>query len=213
MIELIHDLGDWVVGFAGSDWAVLVLGFSSFIEAIFFPIPPDALLIGMGIIQPNLAIWFGVLVTVTSVAGALVGHWLGLRLGRPLLQRWFPSDKVEAVERLLQRYGVWAVLLFAITPLPYKVFAITAGALDLDRRTFMIASLVGRGARFITIGVLLFFFGEEAKSFIGDNFEVLSAVVAAALIAGAIAVGVAHRRRRAGDPALRDSPDRDLKSF
>ena len=117
------------------------------------------------------------------------------------------------MERLLQRYGVWAILLFAITPLPYKVFAITAGALDLDRRTFMVASLVGRGARFITIGVMLFVFGEEAKSFLADNFEVVSFVVAAALIAGAIAVGVAHRRRRAGDPALRDSTERDLNSF
>ena len=197
MIELIHDLGDWVVGFASSDWAVLLLGLTSFVEAIFFPIPPDALLIGMGIIQSNLAIWFGVLVTVTSVAGALVGHWLGLRLGRPLLHRWFPADKVEAVERLLQKYGVWAVLLFAITPLPYKVFAITAGALDLDRRTFMIASLVGRGARFITIGVLLFVYGEEVESFIAGNFEFVSVAVAAALIAGAVAVGVALRRRRA----------------
>ena len=43
MIELYHDLSDWVVGFAESDWAVLVLALNSFTEAIFFPVPPDLL--------------------------------------------------------------------------------------------------------------------------------------------------------------------------
>ena len=194
MIELIHDLNDWVVSFASSDWAILVLGITSFIESIFFPIPPDPLLIGMGIIQPYLAIWLGILVTVMSVLGALVGHWLGLRLGRPLLSKWFPSNKVETVERLLHKYGVWAVLLFAITPLPYKIFAIVAGALNLDRRTFVIASIAGRGARFITIGILLFIFGETMEDFVKNNFEVATIAVMLAAIVGAVILSIATRR-------------------
>ena len=82
MTDWLHDLSDWVVGFADSDWAIVVLGISSFAESIFFPVPPDPLLVGVAIIQPHLAIWLGVLVTLTSVAGAVVGHWIGRRFGR-----------------------------------------------------------------------------------------------------------------------------------
>ena len=56
MIDLLHDLSEWVVGFAGSDWAVLVLAITAFTESIFFPIPPDPLLVGVALAQQNLAI-------------------------------------------------------------------------------------------------------------------------------------------------------------
>ena len=197
MIELLHDLSDWVVRFAESDWAVAALALLSFSESIFFPIPPDLLLIGIAIVQPHLGIWLGALTALSSVAGALVGHWLGKRFGRPLLHRFFPEDKVDLVEGMFRRYGVAATLMAAFTPLPYKVFAITAGALDLDRRTFLIASLVGRGLRFILLGALIFFFGETIQSFISDYFGALTVAAAVVIIAGMAAWGVLYRRRRA----------------
>ncbi len=196
MLELLHDLSDWLVGFAGSDWAILVLALSSFAEAIFFPIPPDPLLLGVAILQPNLGVLLGVLVTVASVAGAVVGHWLGQRLGRPILDRLFPAAKVEQVERAFKKYGVWAVLIAAFTPIPYKIFAISAGALDFDRRTFILASLVGRGARFITIGALAFVFGKRIEEFIASNFEVLTISVTVTLIAVVVLWLVVQRLRR-----------------
>ena len=82
MTEWLHDLADWTVAFADSDWAVWMLALVSFSEAIFFPVPPDPLLIGIALVQQPLALWLALLVTVSSVAGALVGHWLGRRLGR-----------------------------------------------------------------------------------------------------------------------------------
>ena len=201
MIELLHDLSDWLVGFAGSDWAILVLALSSFAESIFFPIPPDPLLLGVAILQPNLGVLLGVLVTVASVAGAVVGHWLGQRLGRPILDRLFPAAKVDQVERAFKKYGVWAVLIAAFTPIPYKVFAISAGALDFDRRTFILASLVGRGARFITLGALISVFGERIKDFVADNFEVLTIRITLILIVGVAVWVVLHRLRRQTGPA------------
>ena len=196
MIELLHDLSDWLIGFAGSDWAILVLVVSSFAEAVFFPVPTDPLLVGVAILQPHLGILLGVLVTVASVAGAVVSHWLGRRLGRPLLDRWFSPAKVEQVERAFKKFGVWAVLIAAFTPVPYKVFAISAGALDFDRRTFIVASLVGRGARFITLGALVFLFGESVETFIADNFEVLTIAITLTLILGVAIWVVLHRLRR-----------------
>lgn len=199
MTHLFGPLFDWVVDFAESDWAILILAANSFTESIFFPVPPDLLLIGIAVLDPDRALWLAGIVTVSSVAGAVVGHWLGRRFGRPLLHRLVAESKILTVERLFQKYGAWAVLVAAFTPIPYKVFAIAAGALDLDRRRFVLVSLVGRGARFFAIGVLIFAFGEDIEDFIGDNFGLLTIAGAAVLMVGLGIVALIARRRRAGD--------------
>ena len=196
MIELLHDLSDWTVGFADSDWAALALAVLSFCESIFFPVPPDPLLIGIGILQPENALWLAAVVTVSSVAGAFVGHWLGKRLGRPLLYRIASENKVLAVERMFHRHGAPAILIAAFTPLPYKVFAISAGVLDMDRRMFVVTSLIGRGARFFLLGGLIFFYGDSVQDFIQRNFDLLTIAsgVAVAVIA-VLAALYMHQRR------------------
>lgn len=196
MIELLHDLSDWTVGFADSDWAALALAVLSFCESIFFPVPPDPLLIGISILQPENALWLAAVVTVSSVAGALVGHWLGKRVGRPLLYRIASEDKVLSVERMFRRHGATAVLIAAFTPLPYKVFAITAGVLDMDRRTFMVTSLIGRGARFFLLGGLIFVYGESVQDFIQRNFDLLTIAsgIAVAIVAVLVALYMYQRR-------------------
>ena len=195
MTEWLHDLADWTVAFADSDWAIGILALLSFSEAIFFPVPPDPLLVGIALVQQPLALWLAILVTVSSVAGALVGHWLGRRLGRPILDRLFSQNTITAAERWLRRYGIWATVLAAFTPIPYKVFAITAGVLDLDRRSFALASLVGRGARFLTIGVLVMLFGEEIQEFITGNFEALTIAAGLAVVVLLAAWHLFHRLR------------------
>ena len=198
MIELWHTASDWFVGFADSDWSTLVLVVGSFFESIIFPLPPDPLLIAIGLIRPESALWLAGLVTVSSVIGAVVGHWLGRRYGRPLLYRFVATDKVERVEEMFRKYGAWAVLVAAFTPIPYKVFAVTAGILDMDRRIFVIVSLIGRGARFFTLGVLLFFYGDSIESFLDTRFETAVVVVAAAVtfVAGLAVFFVRLRRAK-----------------
>ena len=198
MLELLHDLSDWLLSFADSDWAIAVLLVSSFAESIFFPIPPDPLLLAVALVQQPIAVLLGVLVAVASVVGAVVGHALGMRLGRPILARMFSESRVAYVDRLFERYGVWAILIAAFTPVPYKVFAIAAGVWHMDRRKFIIASAIGRGARFGTIGLLVFLFGEEIEAFLTDNFEILT--VAVTVVAMVLGIGwyIIHRRRRQG---------------
>ena len=147
MIDLFRDLSDWVVGFADSDWSVLVLAVNAFTESIFFPIPPDALLIGISLRQTEIALLLAAIATASSVAGAMVGYWLGHRLGKPFLYRLVARKRVDAVEAMFKKYGGWTVIMAAFTPLPYKVVAISAGILDLNMRTFVIASLIGKEAR------------------------------------------------------------------
>ena len=173
-MEYFDGLTTWFAAFAGSEWAVVVLAIATFLESIFSPIPPDPLLIPMSVLNPNMAILYGLVATLSSVLGALVGHWLGSRFGRPALSRFASNSKIDQAESLFDRFGGWAVLAAAVTPIPYKVFAVLAGVLKYDRKKFFIVSLIGRGVRFIGLGVLLFLFGEQIQIFIEDNLQSLS---------------------------------------
>ena len=173
-MEYFDGLTTWFAAFAGSEWAVVVLAIATFLESIFSPIPPDPLLIPMSVLNPNMAILYGLVATLSSVLGALVGHWLGSRFGRPVLSRFASNSKIDQAESLFDRFGGWAVLAAAVTPIPYKVFALLAGVLKYDRKKFFIVSLIGRGVRFIGLGVLLFLFGEQIQIFIEDNIQSLS---------------------------------------
>ncbi len=173
-MEYFDGLTTWFAAFAGSEWAVVVLAIATFLESIFSPIPPDPLLIPMSVLNPNMAILYGLVATLSSVLGALVGHWLGSRFGRPVLSRFASNSKIDQAESLFDRFGGWAVLAAAVTPIPYKVFAVLAGVLKYDRKKFFIVSLIGRGVRFIGLGVLLFLFGEHIQIFIEDNLQSLS---------------------------------------
>ena len=132
------------------------------------------------------------------MTGAVIGHWLGLRFGKPLLHRFVSEHKVGRVENLFQKYGMWAILLAAFTPIPYKVFAITAGILNLDRRTFIIASIIGRGARFFLIAGLIVAFGDSIEEFVESNFELVTAIVAAGVVVVGLFFLLVMRIRRAG---------------
>lgn len=183
----LHDLSEWLLGFAESGWAIGILVVSTFTESIFNPIPPDPLLIAIAVLQPHNAIWLALIATAASVAGAFVGHWLGGRVGRPIADRLFPEKYIARAELMFVRYGVWAVLVAAFTPVPYKVFAILAGILGFDRKLFLIVSLIGRGARFLIIGALIMAFGEEIETFVEGNFETITWAVGGAIIAAVAA--------------------------
>ena len=200
-MDFFHDLTVWFQGFAESDWAIFVLAVGAFAEATFSPIPPDPLLIPMSVLNPSLAIWFGVVATISSVMGAIVGHWLGSRFGRPLLHRMMSEGSVRSAESLFDKYGAWAVLVAAVTPIPYKVFTILAGVLGLDMKRFILVSLIGRGARFMSLGVLLFLFGEEIQIYIDRHFQKLSILAGVAVIVSILSVWVILKLRPNGNDA------------
>ena len=204
MLDLLHRMTEWLDGFADSEWSIVVLAVDSFTEAIFNPIPPDPLLIGISLINPGSALWLAGIVTITSVLGAVVGYWLGGKYGRPLLNRFVKKEKVDRVERMFKTYGAWAVLLAAFTPLPFKIFTITAGMLNLNRRSFVLAAIAGRGARFFLIGGLVYFYGDSIQDFISTRFDVIMIVSGGAvLVAVAAFVIVSRYRKSRANGALR----------
>lgn len=199
MFEWLHSLSNWTLDLADSDAAIVALVLVAFSESIIFPIPPDPLLIGIGIRQPEMALPIAAFATIASVSGAIAGRWLGRRFGRPLLHRIVSESKADAAERLFQKYGAWAVFVAAFTPIPYKVFAIMSGILDMNLRGFVIASLLGRGTRFFTLGVLLLVFGESIEELIDESFEYLTIGFAVVVLLVGVLYFVLKRRGARGD--------------
>ena len=172
-MNILTELTLWFEGFAETDLAIYALAIGSFSESIIFPIPVDVLLMPMSLLNPSMAIWFGIVSMIASVLGGIAGYWIGLRFGRPILHKFVSPSKADDAERLFNKYGAWAVVVAAITPIPYKVFTISAGVLNLELKKFVLASVIGRGFRFLSIGILLYIYGEEVKSFIEDHFQIL----------------------------------------
>jgi len=209
MLEVLSELSHWLVGFASSEWAIVVLAVVAFVESTFSPLPPDPILIAASVLNPEMAVALAAVATVASVAGALVGYWLGDRFGRPILDRFVSAQKVESVEVMFDKYGSWAIILAAVSPVPYKVFAITAGAMDMRLKPLIIASLIGRGARMFLWAALILMLGETALELIETRGLLLGSIAGGATLA-AFALYLLYiriRRRRADADQYATQPD------
>ena len=86
--------------------------------------------------------------TLFSVIGAIIGYWVGNKFGRGWTKKFVSEEKFMKAEKLFTKYGGWAIAIAAISPLPYKVFTITAGIMNYNLKNFIIVSLIARGVRF-----------------------------------------------------------------
>jgi membrane protein YqaA with SNARE-associated domain len=140
----------------------------SFAESSFFPIPPDVMLMPMSLARPQRAMYYAALTTVASVIGGVAGYAIGyfaLEWVAPLIEeggRW--AGPYHKASQWFQEWGFWAVLIAGFSPIPYKVFTISAGALSMAFIPFVLASMVGRGARFFLVAGLLSWGGAAMES-------------------------------------------------
>ncbi|MGH7557623.1 MAG: YqaA family protein [Gemmatimonadota bacterium] len=178
----------WVLSWAEhpqATWALFVLAFA---ESSFFPIPPDVLLIALCLGKPVRSLWYAGVCTVGSVLGGLVGYWIGSAffdsVGREILEFYGLMDKYAEVQTLYQKYDVWAVGIAALTPIPYKVFTVTAGVFKISLPGFVAASVAGRGLRFFAVALVLRRWGEPAREFLDRHLNVLTIAFVVLLIGG-----------------------------
>jgi len=201
MLESLHGLSSWVISWAYTPYGAMALFALAFAESSFFPIPPDVLLIALCLLNPRESLTYATICAVGSVAGGAFGYVLGRYGGRPLLRRMFAEAKIRLVETYYQRYDVWAVGIAAFTPIPYKVFTVTAGVFLLDFKRFVLASAVGRSGRFFFVAVLFFFFGKPIAAFIQEYLNILS-VLFVLLLVGGFALIHYWSRKQMVKPAL-----------
>lgn len=189
---MLRRLYDWVLHLSEHRFAPSALFGVSFAESSFFPVPPDLMLIPM-ILADRLKAWrFAIICTVGSVLGGVFGYFIGALLldviGTPIIAFYGLEDKMQSLSQSYQDNGVWIVLLAGFTPIPYKVFTIASGVAALNLPAFIIASFVGRGARFFLLAGLLYFFGPAVRSFIERYLWAVTLVGGVLLVGGFFAI-------------------------
>ena len=192
--SIFRALYDWVIHWAETPHAKAALLLIAFAESSFFPIPPDILLIAMGVGAPARAIGFAGICLVGSIFGGMAGYAIGMGMWT-IISGWFydfvPGFTPEVFEKVSTLYrdnAFWAVFAAGFSPIPYKVFTIAAGATQVNFATFVVASILSRGLRFFLIGGALRMFGPSVKDILEKYFDLFSILFLVLLIGGFILV-------------------------
>ncbi|MFM7673300.1 MAG: YqaA family protein [Candidatus Fonsibacter sp.] len=169
------------------------LYFISVIESIFFPIPPDLFMMPIQLAKREKAILIGLWVTLFSVAGGVIGYYIGYffydTLGVKIISFYGLQEKFLTFSNSISKSTeFWIVFTAGLTPIPYKLFTLGGGFFKFDILQFIIASLISRGLRFLFISFLIWKFGEYIKNFIEKYLNILSVLFALLLIGGFVAV-------------------------
>ena len=204
-MKWMRNLYDWVLSWGDSKHGGKALFVMSLAEASFFPVPPDALLIGLCMGAHKRWMRFALICSVGSVIGGALGYLIGYAafefIGESILafvafisgtdsdellkiaQFWFNEKEIWG-----QPVGPWAVGVAGFTPIPYKVFTIASGFFEMSFPIFMLASVISRSARFFMvaglIGLLFDKYGDRIKQIIDKYFNLLAIAFVILLIAG-----------------------------
>ena len=169
-MSFLRFLYNWTLELANNPRAIWLLGFVSFIEAIFFPIPPDILLIPMILANIQKAWFYAFVATITSVMGGLVGYAVGFlaysEIAEPLLISLGKQSAMILFSNSINENGFLIVLTAGISPIPFKVVSIMSGFTQMPLLVFLVSAMLGRATRFFVVATLLKYYGETIKSFI-----------------------------------------------
>ncbi len=171
----LRQLKDWLLKLGAHPKAIWILGVMSYFEAIIMPLPVDPILVGVCTAKPKNSIKATIITVVTSVLGALSAYAIAFFFWpsiQPWLEGWLlkPEHWVQ-IQAFYQKGGFWFVFLGGFTPLPFKLFALSAGAFGAPLFLFFLGALCGRGLRFGIIGGLFHFFGSQIRESIDRHFD------------------------------------------
>ena len=187
-------LYDWVLHWADTPYGAPALFVLALAESSFFPLPPDPLLIALCLGAATRSLRFAAIATAASVVGGMLGYGIGAgawHLAEPWFFEYVPGvsqDAFDRVQALYDRWDFWAVFLAGLTPIPYKVFTLSAGVFSINFLVFVVASVLSRGLRFFILAALIFRFGKPIAAFIDRYFNLLAAAFGILLVTGFLVV-------------------------
>ena len=163
------------------------LGFLSFIESIFFPIPPDLMLVPMILADRKKTMFLVKITTIFSVIGGIFGYFIGLYLWdalSPHIFNWLPSfnEYFREFKIKFNEIGWLIIILGGFTPFPFKVITISCGIMQVNLLLFILFSFLSRGLRFALIGFLMFKFGSSIKKIIEEYLMIFTILLLSLII-------------------------------
>jgi membrane protein YqaA with SNARE-associated domain len=172
----------------------------AFLDSTVLPLPgiADLLIIVMVTRHPAAMPWLVAATVAGSLAGCLVMHAIGRTGGEALVRKRFAGDRVERAMRSLRRHGVMAVLIPSLLPppAPFKLFVLLAGVVGISAGRFAAAIAIGRGARYLVLGILAVRYGNRALVYVRENGTEVP-LVAVGILAAGFAASLLVRKARA----------------
>lgn len=161
----------------------------SFAESSFFPVPPDVMLAPMSLANPARAWRFALITMLASVLGGITGYLLGylaIDWLEPVIREVGYWDKYQQTQHWFTEWGIWVVFVAGFSPIPYKLFTISAGALSMAFVPFVLASLVGRGMRFYLVAGFMVWGGPRMEPLLKKYMDVIGWLLVVLLVTGYI---------------------------
>ena len=190
-MKIFSALYEWTLKWAEHKFAPRILAILTFAESVFFPIPPDVLLAPMVLAQREKAWRLATLTTAASVIGGVVGYGLGYLMFepwiQPLITEFGYQARFDKAMSWFSEWGVWVVFIAGFSPIPYKLFTVSAGFLQMAFLPFLLASAIGRGMRFFLVAGVIRWGGAPMEQKIRQWVDVLGWLVVAAIVIAYIA--------------------------
>lgn len=191
--DILHKSRIWMESFAEKRQAMWFLFLLSLAEASFFPIPPDILLLTMGVATPKKAFKIAAVTSIGSVIGAMLGYFIGFALfetiGSYIVELYNGQEVWKViVEKYNSEIGVWFLAGAAFSPIPFKIATIAAGATTMPFLLFVIVCIIGRSLRFFAEAVVIYFFGKKAKDILEKYFDKITIAFLLLIILGFVLV-------------------------
>ena len=196
--SLVRRLYAWVLSWAETRWGTPALAGLSFCESSVFPIPPDVLQIALSVARPRRSFLYAAISTLASVAGGILGWFIGVFVWDAVSGAFFtyvPGVTPEIFDHVRQLYldnAFLAILTAAFTPIPYKVFTIASGLFGVPLPTLIVASALGRGARFFGVAACIFVAGPSVKRLLDRWLEPATVLLLVLAVLGVLALRAFH---------------------
>ena len=190
-MKIFSALYEWTLKWAEHKFAPRILAVLTFAESVFFPIPPDVLLAPMVMAQRDKAWRFATITTIASVLGGIVGYGLGYLMFepwiQPLITEFGYQARFDKAMLWFREWGVWVVFIAGFSPIPYKLFTVSAGFLSMAFLPFLLASAIGRGMRFFMVAGIIRWGGAAMEKKLKQWVDVLGWLVVGAIVIAYIA--------------------------
>ena len=172
--------------------AKIYLAIVCFFESIFFPIPPDVMIIPMTIAKNKEWIKIATTATISSVIGGCAGYAIGSffykEIGIPIFEFYGFEGFLAFKDQLSVGKGFWAWLILltiaGFTPVPFKLLTISSGFISFNFFVFIVVSALTRGSRFFILAGVIRFFGKKIIPYIEKRSLKILIILSCLLLIG-----------------------------